>query len=171
MVTDLPHVTPLFTWLLGPEWTEGCLFHPLLLPVFLLLLIAGLLWLVVRLRKGHDSIGRGAALAIGGGSAAAIVLAALGIIAWKLLMLGKAEEISWSLPLANFAEGLRNSCFEGLQWLLGSGWHQGALYLWFLVIISAAAVVFVVGWLFAALRRGPIKALDAKGDGVLTARA
>lgn len=166
MVIDITDVTPLFIWLLGPEWTEGRLFHPLPLTVFLLLLIAGLSWLVVRLRKGHGSTDRGAARAIGGGSAAAIVLIALGIIAWKLLLLGKAEEIAWTLTLANFAEGLRNSCFKGLQWLLGSGWHQGALYWWFLVIISAAAAVFVLGWLAVALRRGPIKALETSGRAI-----
>lgn len=166
MVIDITDVTPLFTWLLGPEWREGRLFHPLLLTVFLFLLIAGLFWLVVRLRKGHDSTSRGAALAIGGGSAAAVILVALVGIAWKLLVLGKTEEIAWTLPLANFAEGLRNSCFEGMQWILGSGWHQGALYQWFLVIISAAATVFVFGWLAVALRRGPIKALEIAGRAI-----
>ena len=166
MVIDITDVTPLFDWLLGPGWSEGLLFRPLPLAVFLLLVCGGLVWGISSARKGDRSTGRGAALAISGGLSAAIVLITLLVIVWELLRLGKTQKIDWILPAANFAEGAGKACLEWLQGLLGTGWYQGALYQWFIVLFGATAVVFAFAWLFTALRRGPINALVSMGRAV-----
>ncbi|MBN1393731.1 MAG: hypothetical protein JW959_01685 [Pirellulales bacterium] len=166
MEIDLADVTPLLTWMLGPNWAEGRLFHPLAFTLFILLVCGGLVWAIARSRKGTGSVGRGAALTIGGVSAAVIVIVALAVLVWKLLSLGKTQQIAWTVPLAESAEKFANNWLEILQWLLGPDWRQGALYQWCMVVFFAAAAVFAISWLIATIRRGPGAALQTAGRAI-----
>ena len=81
MEIDLSDVTPLVTWLLGPGWSDGALFHPVVIPILLCLLLAGAVWAVVALRKGHDSTSRRGGAIIAGLLAVVMVVVVAGAIA------------------------------------------------------------------------------------------
>ena len=51
-----------------------------------------------------------------------------------------------------------------LSWVLGENWYEGALYQYILVLVGTTALVYVVGWLVAALRSGPVAALATAGQ-------
>ena len=156
MVINITDVLPLFTWLLGPGWSEGRLFQPLALTIFLLIVCGGLIWAIVRLRRGYGSTGRGVGIGVSLATLLAIPLFAIVAVVLRLSA-GKAES-----PFANIA---------ALQWLLGNEWYQGALYVWLAVVVCAAAATMLFSWIFTALRCGPISALAitgrAAGDCVL----
>ncbi len=155
MVIDPKDVVPFFQWLLGPGFGQGSLFQPLPLALFLILLGGGLGWLVISLRKGSASLSRRAALWLGGGMLATIVLV-LGLV---LLIC-----IVWELLPDETVRLLRDSCLNALRWLLGENWYEGAVYQYILVLLGTTALVYIVGWLVAALRSGPVTALATAGQ-------
>ena len=151
MVVDLIDVTPFLTWLFGPGWTEGFLFHTLPLSVFLLVMLGGLVWLVraIRAKEGLTSPTVGVWISVT--LTAAILVLLIGLTAWKSLPAETTASIS-----AKFV--------QPLGWLLGSQWYAGAAYQWLKTAIGATGLVFATALLILALRRGPREAFVVTGQ-------
>jgi ABC-type transport system involved in multi-copper enzyme maturation permease subunit len=140
-------VTPFFTWLFGPGWTEGALFHPLFLVLLILLIGAAVTWCMRSVRKGTGATSRKTGVWL---SVAMLLGSLLGVVAFVLLrVLPKVLEAKWEPPL---------------QSLLGNGWYQGAAYHWVAVVLAVVGLAFVVGLLLTALRRGPREAFAVSGQ-------
>ncbi len=152
MVIDITDVMPLFTWLLGPGWTEGLLFQPLVLAIVILLICGGLFWACRRMRKGDGSTSPGTGLALSIASLALILLILIGTAVLK-----SAPGKDAAAPFAGLA---------WLQGLLGAEWHQGALYHWLAAVVCGAAAVYGIAWIFTAIRRGPKLALETTGQAI-----
>ncbi|MEN6458403.1 MAG: ABC transporter permease [Thermoguttaceae bacterium] len=151
MVLDLTDVTPFFTWLLGPGWTDGALFQPITLVVLLLLAGFGLFTLVRRARSGCGETSRRAGLVF------ATIMATVAVVVLGL-------SLGWMCLSAKTAAALQPKLLNSVAWGLGAGWYQGAAYQWTLVVLCASAIALLLGWLVAAVRRGPGAALAGTGQ-------
>ena len=149
MVIDITDVLPLFTWLFGPGWTEGQLFQPLALTVFVLLVCGGLFLAVFRIRRGDGATGRNTGIAMSIASLLLILLIAVGT---TILQTSAGKDAP--SPFANLT---------AMEWLLGTEWYQGAFYYWLAVVVCGSAAVFGTSWIFTAFRRGPVNALEVTG--------
>lgn len=152
MVIDNIDIISFLPWLLGLGWTEGQLFQPLALTIFILLVCGGLLLAVFRMKKGDSSTGRNTGIAL---SVASLLLILLIIVGTAILKTSAGNDAP-----SLFAN------LSWVQWLLGNEWYQGALYHWLAVVVCGSAAVFGIAWVFTAIRRGPIMALGTTGRAI-----
>ncbi|OHB66088.1 MAG: hypothetical protein A2V70_06870 [Planctomycetes bacterium RBG_13_63_9] len=149
MVVENP-LPPLFEWLLGPYWRQGTFFFHGLAPwISLVLVVLMVVGLVGALRRGPGPVTRAAIRVLVAGSVVVGFLLSLVAALWFLDFGGSQARMS---PVVKPTVGL-------LERLLGAGWYEGAVYVWLLAMTALAMAALLIGWLVAALRRGPVAAL------------
>lgn len=148
-------ITPFSVWLLGPNWSEGLLFRPGVLPLTVLVVLALPVVAVAVLRRGSLPAARWCARA-------AILLGALASLAGGLVGLAAAlaaqnvEKSSAAVRwLAAAIERVSGALAGAASPLLGRQWTDGALVQAVAVIAVLAFAVIALGWLGLALSRGP----------------
>ena len=153
MVVENLQTTPLLEWLLGPGWYDAALFQPLTLAVvgslFALVAIGLFLWL----RRAPVVVSPRASAILGTVTGSLVVILAVPALACMFFQKPYDACAKAIAPIAGQAE-----------WLLGPAWHTGVLYRWFAALTCLGIMVFVIGWLFATLRRGPGAATVRSGQ-------